>query len=131
MTQGSPQQPADADREFVARLRDGDEAAFSTLVERYHGPMVRLATAYVPSYAVAEEVAQEAWLGVLNGPVVLARGGRWLRRRRRAMADAVADGADPTITDSPTPALTHPGVSASEPHGHRTPTHPPKAEAHA
>ncbi len=29
--------------------------------------MVRLATAYVPSYAVAEEVAQEAWLGVLQG----------------------------------------------------------------
>ena len=67
MTQGSPQQPAEADREFVARLRAGDEAAFSTLVERYHVPMVRLATAYVPSYAVAEEVAQEAWLGVLNG----------------------------------------------------------------
>lgn len=70
-------------------------------------------------------------LGVLNVPVVLALGGLWLRRRRRAMADAVADGADPTITDSTTPALTHPGVSASEPHGHRTPTHPPKAEAHA
>lgn len=67
MTEGSPQQPSEADRELVARLRGGDEAAFSMLVERYHGPMVRLATAYVPSHAVAEEVAQEAWLGVLNG----------------------------------------------------------------
>jgi RNA polymerase sigma-70 factor (ECF subfamily) len=37
------------------------------LVERYHAPMVRLARTFVPSDAVAEEVAQEAWLGVLNG----------------------------------------------------------------
>jgi len=51
----------------LAALRAGDEAVFTALVEKYHGSMVRLATAYVPSYSVAEEVAQEAWLGVLNG----------------------------------------------------------------
>jgi RNA polymerase sigma-70 factor (ECF subfamily) len=60
--------PAAADDAAVlAALRAGDEAAFTRLVEMYHGAMVRLATAYVPSFAVAEEVAQEAWLGVLNG----------------------------------------------------------------
>ena len=37
------------------------------LVERYNAPMVRLARMFVPSDAVAEDVAQEAWLGVLNG----------------------------------------------------------------
>ena len=55
------------DASTLAALRAGDEAAFTALVERYHAAMVRLATAYVPSHSVAEEVAQEAWLGVLNG----------------------------------------------------------------
>jgi RNA polymerase sigma-70 factor (ECF subfamily) len=55
------------DASILAGLRAGDERTFTMLVERYHPSMIRLATAYVPSYAVAEEVAQEAWLGVLNG----------------------------------------------------------------
>src|SRR6187402_2960041 len=59
--------PAADEAAVLAALRAGDEAAFTRLVEMYHTSMVRLATAYVPSYAVAEEVAQEAWLGVLNG----------------------------------------------------------------
>ncbi len=58
---------ANDDAATVAALRAGDEAAFTRLVEQYHPSMVRLATAYVPSHSVAEEVAQEAWLGVLNG----------------------------------------------------------------
>jgi RNA polymerase sigma-70 factor (ECF subfamily) len=48
-------------------LRRGDEAAFVALLDRYHAAMVRLAMAYVPNRAVAEEVAQEAWQGVLTG----------------------------------------------------------------
>lgn len=59
--------PAHDDAATLAALRAGDEAAFTALVERYHGALVRLATVYVPSHAVAEEVAQETWLGVLNG----------------------------------------------------------------
>lgn len=59
--------PASDDAATLAALRAGDEATFTALVERYHPAMVRLATAYVPSHSVAEEVAQEAWLGVLNG----------------------------------------------------------------
>ena len=38
-----------------------------TLVDRYHAPMVRLACTYVPSRAVAEEVVQDTWVGVLRG----------------------------------------------------------------
>jgi RNA polymerase sigma-70 factor, ECF subfamily len=53
--------------ELVARLRSGDEAAFVALVERFHAPMLRLARSYVPSDAVAEEVVQDAWLGVVRG----------------------------------------------------------------
>jgi RNA polymerase sigma-70 factor (ECF subfamily) len=51
----------------LAALRAGNERAFAALVERHHGAMVRLASMYVPSRAVAEEVVQEAWLAVLNG----------------------------------------------------------------
>ena len=55
------------DEEIVRRLRDGDEATFTMLVERYHRPMVRVARAYVSDEATAEEIAQDAWLAVLNG----------------------------------------------------------------
>jgi RNA polymerase sigma-70 factor, ECF subfamily len=55
------------DAELVARLRRRDEAAFSALIDRYHTQLVRLATSYVPNRAIAEEVAQETWLGVLQG----------------------------------------------------------------
>jgi RNA polymerase sigma-70 factor (ECF subfamily) len=51
----------------VHRLRAGDEDAFVTLVRRHHASLVRLASAYVPNQAVAEEVVQESWLGVVRG----------------------------------------------------------------
>ena len=53
--------------ELLARLRAGDEDAFAALVERHHAAMVRLAMTRVHNRAVAEEVAQDAWLGVLHG----------------------------------------------------------------
>src|SRR2546423_14690322 len=52
---------------LVEALRKGDENAFVMLLDRYHTAMVNLTMAYVPGRAVAEEVAQEAWLGVLQG----------------------------------------------------------------
>jgi RNA polymerase sigma-70 factor (ECF subfamily) len=57
----------DADESLLELLRDGDEQAFTTLVERYHSSMLRLALSYVPSRAVAEEVVQDTWLAVLRG----------------------------------------------------------------
>jgi RNA polymerase sigma-70 factor, ECF subfamily len=55
------------DARLVAALRAGDEQAFAVLVRRYGGLMLRVARLYVPSRAVAEEVVQEAWLGVVTG----------------------------------------------------------------
>ena len=52
---------------LVARLRDGDEAAFKSIVESLQGTMIAVARSYVKTAEVAEEVVQEAWLGVLNG----------------------------------------------------------------
>ena len=48
-------------------LRAGDEDAFRALVREYHASLVRVARIYVSTQAAAEEVAQETWLGVLNG----------------------------------------------------------------
>jgi RNA polymerase sigma-70 factor (ECF subfamily) len=55
------------DLRLVERLRSGDELAFMALVERYQPTMLRIARMYVSTTAVAEEVVQEAWLGVLKG----------------------------------------------------------------
>lgn len=55
------------DLALVSAMRAGDETAFMLLVERYQPSMLRIARMYVPSHAIAEEVVQEAWLGVLKG----------------------------------------------------------------
>ncbi len=55
------------DLELLTRLRNGDEEAFVMLVTRYQQPLLRLARAYVPSSAVAEEAVQDTWMGVVKG----------------------------------------------------------------
>jgi RNA polymerase sigma-70 factor (ECF subfamily) len=55
------------DHELVQRLREGDEAAFVELIDRYGASMLRVAQMYVRDRATAEEVVQETWLAVLNG----------------------------------------------------------------
>ena len=57
----------DADATLLDDLRAGDETAFSTLVSRYHPRLLRFAETLVPSRAVAEEVVQDTWLGVVRG----------------------------------------------------------------
>ncbi len=57
----------DDDIELLDRLRAGDEQAFVILVRRHHAAMLRLAASFVPSLAVAEEVVQDTWVGVLRG----------------------------------------------------------------
>ena len=53
--------------EILARLRAGDEQAFEALVSDLYGTMIAVAQTYVRTRAVAEEVVQETWLGVLKG----------------------------------------------------------------
>jgi RNA polymerase sigma-70 factor (ECF subfamily) len=62
----APALPLD-ERDLIEALRAGDEQAFAQLVELYHSSLVRVARTYVRSAAVAEEVVQETWLGVLRG----------------------------------------------------------------
>jgi len=66
-TDGGTLPAMDADASLLQRLRDGDEQAFTALVERYHSSMLGLALSFVSSRAVAEEVVQDTWLAVLRG----------------------------------------------------------------
>lgn len=101
----------------VDRLRAGDEGLFAELVRRYSASMTRVALMYVPSRAVAEEVVQETWLGVLNGldrfeerssfktwlfRILVNRAKTRGERERRtvpfaALAAAEADGDEPAV----------------------------------
>jgi len=56
-----------ADLRLVEALRRGDEAAFTSLIKAHHAAMLRLAQIFVSDRATAEDVVQEAWIGVLRG----------------------------------------------------------------
>jgi RNA polymerase sigma-70 factor, ECF subfamily len=56
-----------SDEETLAALQRGDERVFVELVQQHQALMLRIALRYVRNRTVAEEVAQETWLGVLNG----------------------------------------------------------------
>jgi RNA polymerase sigma-70 factor (ECF subfamily) len=55
------------DAALIDALRRGDQAAYAGLVEELTPQLTRLALAHVPSRAVAEEVVQDTWVGVLRG----------------------------------------------------------------
>ena len=55
------------DLALLAALRAGDEVAFASVVSKYHGSLLRVAQQYVASRAIAEEVVQETWVGVIKG----------------------------------------------------------------
>jgi RNA polymerase sigma-70 factor (ECF subfamily) len=50
----------------LAAIRRGDEAAFEALVERYHGPLLRLALTYLGDRDGAEDAVQETWFTALK-----------------------------------------------------------------
>jgi RNA polymerase sigma-70 factor (ECF subfamily) len=53
--------------ELIAALRRGDEKAFADLVTEMTPALTRLALAHVPTRALADEVVQDTWLGVVKG----------------------------------------------------------------
>ena len=55
------------DHSFVQRLRSGDEKAFITLLDTYHGALFRLAISLGATEASAEEIVQETWVAVIDG----------------------------------------------------------------
>ena len=58
---------SEEDLSVVAALRQGDENAFTRLVEQHHASLRNMARLYISDAAVAEEVVQDTWLGVIQG----------------------------------------------------------------
>ena len=58
--------PAD-ERALLARLRQGDRAAFAALVGRHGGALLRLARTFTRDASTAEELVQDAWVAALDG----------------------------------------------------------------
>jgi RNA polymerase sigma-70 factor (ECF subfamily) len=67
MSQAAYAREACADADLVARLRAGDEVAVSRLVEHWSPAMLCVARSFVDSPQSAEDVVQDAWLGMLSG----------------------------------------------------------------
>ena len=74
MPQASPKAPTAAqdaitrpDADLVAQLRAGDESAMAQLVDEWSPTMLRVARSFVGSAQSAEDVVQDAWLGMLSG----------------------------------------------------------------
>jgi len=119
----------ESDDELVVRLRKGDQDAFAVLVDRYHTRLTRFAHSFTPRAELAEDIAQETWLGLLRG---LERfEGRaslrtWLFQicANRARTLAAKEGrlipVDPTDPDAPTvdPARFGPDGVWSQPPSH-------------
>ncbi len=55
------------DADLVMQLRAGDESAIAQLVDQWSPIMLRVARSFVGSPQSAEDVVQEAWLGMLSG----------------------------------------------------------------
>lgn len=97
------------DPAHLARLRAGDETAFAEIVRAWSPAMLRVARAHVRTHASAEEVVQEAWLGVLRslpgfeGRATLRT---WVFRilvhtaRRRGRVEARVNASAPTVDPS-------------------------------
>jgi RNA polymerase sigma-70 factor (ECF subfamily) len=121
----------ESDADLVLRLRKGDQAAFAALVDRYHSRLTRFARSFTARPELAEDIAQETWLGLLRG---LDRfEGRaslrtWLFQicANRARTLAAREGrlvpVDPTDPDSPTvdPARFDAGGAWAQPPVHWT-----------
>jgi RNA polymerase sigma-70 factor (ECF subfamily) len=56
-----------AEADLVALVRAGDEAAIAQLVDQWSPVMFRVARSFVDSPQSAEDVVQDAWLGMLSG----------------------------------------------------------------
>jgi RNA polymerase sigma-70 factor (ECF subfamily) len=64
---GTGQTSAHAELSLIDALRRGDGDAFGRLVDQYHTSLRRVARLYVSNRAVADEVVQDTWVGVIQG----------------------------------------------------------------
>lgn len=55
------------EEDLLRRLRAGDENAFAAVLDRYDGPLRRVAASFVRTPTAVEEVVQETWLALVKG----------------------------------------------------------------
>jgi len=127
------------DRDVIARVLAGDHAAFEILVRRYNQRMFRAARAITRTDADAEDVLQQAWLGVFRS-LAQFRGdaafATWATRiavneaialtRKRPMVAPVIDAPGDIAPDAPDTDLARAQIGvllerclANIPQGHR------------
>lgn len=58
---------APADLRVIDTRRQGDEDTFRGLVDKYQASLGPVARLYVPNRAVADDVVQDTWMGVIQG----------------------------------------------------------------
>jgi RNA polymerase sigma-70 factor, ECF subfamily len=93
---------------LVAAIRDGDERAFTTTVERHYGCMLALANAFVLAPETAARVVHDAWTAALgaierfDGRTALRP---WLLRFVVRLAAPLAAGPDGGGPDAAAPAV--------------------------
>ncbi|MSO64277.1 MAG: RNA polymerase sigma factor [Alphaproteobacteria bacterium] len=71
IVQPSANEATASDDELVRRVADGDASAWSKLIDRHAGAMVRVAACVLGDHAEAEDVAQEAFVRLM------AKAGDW------------------------------------------------------
>jgi len=64
---GAAQVAAPHDVSVIEALRRGEDGTFAHLVDQYHASLRRVARLYISNRAVADEVVQDTWLGVIQG----------------------------------------------------------------
>jgi RNA polymerase sigma-70 factor (ECF subfamily) len=89
-------------------LRRGDDDAFARLVAEHHASLRRVARLYVANAAIADEVVQDTWVGVIRG--IWAFEGRssiktWIFRIlvNRARTRGAREGRSPSQTNDLAP----------------------------
>ncbi|MDQ6701066.1 MAG: RNA polymerase sigma factor [Acidobacteriota bacterium] len=73
----------DYDAQLMLRVKDGDAASFTLLLEKHRAPVVHFLYRMVQNYAIAEELAQEVFLRVYRSRAsyeVTAKFTTWLFR---------------------------------------------------
>ena len=99
------------ERDLLAKVKQGDEEAFSLLYRRFQGPVYRYALQMGGSPELAEEVTQEVFMAVIKGeirfdPAVGSLGGylvgiarnHLLRGNENSTRWVAIDGADDEVT---------------------------------
>jgi RNA polymerase sigma-70 factor, ECF subfamily len=79
---------SESDAELVSRFQRGDRSAFTALVRRWEGPMVRIAYRITGDLSEAEDLRQRVLLKLLEAPGSVGQPDRFAAWIRRAVINA-------------------------------------------